>query len=242
MKRLILLTATLLIFIATSTHAQLGSKKVKGNGKITTETRTTGDYSGIKCKGSFDYVLVSGKEGKIILEGESNLLEYIITEVKGGTLIVKTKKRVNLKPNWKKTIKITIPFMDIDNVSLSGSGDLWTEDTIISTNFDATMAGSGDVTIDIEANSIKCRVAGSGDLTLKGTTHDLVAKLAGSGDIHAFKLEANNTTASVAGSGDVAVVSNKSLHARVTGSGDIVYRGNPSTKDTKKIGSGSISK
>lgn len=238
-KKLILLTTAL--FFVSASYAQWGSKKVKGNGNITTETRSTGEYDGIKCAGSFDYILVSGEEGKITLEGESNLLEHIITEVKDGKLIVKTEKRISLRTSWNKTIKITIPFRDINSVSLSGSGDVWTEDTIKTSNFVAALAGSGDVILDLDASSVECRVSGSGDLTLKGNTNDLEAKLAGSGDIHAFGLQSNNTIATVAGSGDIEVVSNASLKARVSGSGDIEYKGNPSKEDTKVSGSGSIS-
>lgn len=240
MKKSILLMIAILF--ATASHAQWwGSKKVKGNGNMTTETRNTGDYDGIKCAGSMDYILVAGTEGKIKLEGESNLLEHIITEIKGGDLIVKVEKDVNLSPSWNKTIKITIPFKDISSVSLAGSGDLWNEDKITATDFDVSLAGSGDVILNVDASSIKGSLAGSGDITLKGNTNYLSVKLAGSGDIHAFSLQANHTEASVAGSGDIEIVSNKSLKARVSGSGDIVYKGKPEKEDTKVSGSGSIS-
>lgn len=246
MKNLINKKTTLLviaILFATASHAQLWKgKKIKGNGNVTTENRTTGDYDGIKCAGSMDYILVAGTEGKIKIEGESNLLEYIVTEVKNGNLVVKTEKAVNLSPSWNKTIKITIPFKDISSVSLAGSGDLWNEDKITTSDFDVSLAGSGDVILNVEASSVKGSLAGSGDLTLKGSTNDLTAKLAGSGDIHGFGLQANNTEVSLAGSGDIRVVSNKAIKARVSGSGDIEYKGNPDKKDTKVSGSGSISK
>lgn len=77
MKKSILVVAILLI--ATTIHAQ---KKIKGNGTMKTITRTTSDYDGIKCAGSFDYILVAGTEGSIKIEGEENLLEYIVTERK----------------------------------------------------------------------------------------------------------------------------------------------------------------
>ncbi len=240
MKKSILVLATVLCTVAA--HAQWwGGKKVKGNGNVTTETRNTSDYDGIKCAGSMDYILVAGAEGKITLEGESNLLEYIITEVKGNNLVVKVKKNVNLKPSWNKTIKITIPFKDISSVSLAGSGDLWNEDKITASDFGVSLAGSGDVILNVEAKNVGASLAGSGDLTLKGRTTDFTAKLAGSGDVHAFGLDADNTTASIAGSGDMEVVSNKYLKARVSGSGDIEYKGNPDKEDTKVSGSGSIS-
>jgi hypothetical protein len=235
MKKLILIAA---ILISSYSFAQ----KVNGNGKVTTITRTTGDYEGIKCSGSFDYILVAGTEGKITLEGEENLLQYVITEVKGNHLIVKVEDRVNLRTSMNKTIKVTIPFKDINSVSLSGSGDLWNEDKITATDFDVTLAGSGDVTVHVEANSISSSLAGSGDLTLKGSTDSLEANVSGSGDFDGSKLESNHTDVSLAGSGDAEVVSNKSLKARVAGSGDIEYSGNPEKEDTKVAGSGSISK
>lgn len=240
MKKSILLLVAILS--VSSINAQWwGGKKIKGNGNMTTETRNTGDYVGIKCAGSMDYILVAGKEGEITLEGESNLLEHIVTEIKDGNLIVKVKNKVNLSPSWNKTIKITIPFEDINNVSLAGSGDLWNEDKIKTNDLSVSLAGSGDVILNVETSSLKGSLAGSGDLTLKGNTNDLSVKVAGSGDISAFGLQANNTTASVAGSGDIEVVSNKSLKARVTGSGDIEYKGNPEKEDTKVTGSGTIS-
>jgi Putative auto-transporter adhesin, head GIN domain len=238
-KSILLIVA---IMFATVSHAQWwGGKKVKGNGNMTTETRNTGDYDGVKCAGSMDYILVAGTEGKIKLEGESNLLEYIITEIKGNDLIIKVEKGVNLSPSWNKTIKVTIPFKDISSVSLAGSGDLWSEDKITASNFNVSLAGSGDMTLNIEATSVEGSLAGSGDITLKGNTNDLSLRLAGSGDIHAFGLQANHTEASIAGSGDIEVVSNQSLKARVSGSGDIEYKGNPSKEDTKVSGSGKIS-
>ncbi|MFK2820802.1 head GIN domain-containing protein [Flavobacteriaceae sp. LMIT009] len=239
MRKLILGMAA--IMCVTVTNAQWwGSKKVKGNGKVTTETRSTGDYDGVKCAGSMDYVLVAGTEGKITIEAESNLMEYIVTEIKNNNLIVKVKKGYNLKPSFNKALKVTIPFKDISSVSLAGSGDVWNEDKIKSNSLDVSLAGSGDMVLDIEANSVEGSLAGSGDMTLKGNTNDLTVKVAGSGDISAFGLQANNTKASVAGSGDIEVVSNKSLYARVSGSGDIEYKGNPDKEDTKVSGSGTI--
>lgn len=240
MKKSIVLFAALML--TSITQAQWwGNEKVKGNGNMTTETRTTGDYDGIKCAGSMDYILVAGTEGNIKIEGEENLLKHIITEVKNGNLVVKVEKGINLRPSLNKTIKVTIPFKDINAVSLAGSGDIWNTDKISATDLKVSLAGSGDIVLDIETTSVKGSIAGSGDLTLKGNTNDLEAKVAGSGDIHAFGLQANNTIVSVAGSGDAEVVSNESIKARVAGSGDIEYRGKPVKEDTKVSGSGTIS-
>lgn len=241
MKHLKLTVIAVLAFVGTTNAQWFGNKKVKGNGNVTKITRSTSDYDAIKCAGSFDYILVAGTEGAITIEGEENLLEYIITEVKGNKLIVKTENGVNLRTSWNKSIKITIPFKDISQVSLAGSGDLWNTDKITASSLDVSLAGSGDVVLDIKADTVEGSIAGSGDLTLKGSTDNLEARVSGSGDFHGFGLQSNHTIVSVAGSGDASVVSNETLKARVSGSGDIEYKGNPKKEDTKVSGSGSIS-
>ena len=240
MKKSILLLVAIL-FISSINAQNWGSKTIKGNGKEATITRKTSDYDGIRCAGWMDFILVKGNEGTITLEGEENLLDHIVTEVQGGDLVIKTENNVNLKTSWNKTIKITIPFEEIDKVTLSGSGDIITRDKIIADDFEAKVSGSGDVVLDIEANEIDAAVTGSGDLTLTGKTNELEVSVTGSGDFHGFKLEANNTDAQVTGSGDIEVVCNNELKARVTGSGDIEYKGNPKREDSKVTGSGSIS-
>ncbi len=237
-QSVLLLSALLFVSLA---QAQWGGKKVKGNGKVTTITRSTSDYDTIKCAGWMDFILVKGKEGKITLEGESNLLEYIITKVENGALIIKVEKGINLKTSWSKNIVITIPFKDVEKLSLAGSGDLVSKNTINANDLQVKLAGSGDIDLDVDTTSIDVSVSGSGDIELKGKTVNLSAKVTGSGDFHGFNLEASNTEAKVTGSGGAEVVSNESLKARVTGSGDIEYKGNPKKEDTKVTGSGSIS-
>lgn len=228
----------LTVFTAFSSFAQWGS--VKGNGNVITENRTTGAYDGVKCAGNMDFILVNGTEGEIKIEAEENLLEYIVTEVRGDNLIVRVQKGKNIKSSRGNGIKITIPVKDISKVSLAGSGDLWNNGTLNSSNLEVSLSGSGDVVLDVNASYIKGALAGSGDLTIKGSTNELVAKIAGSGSFHGNNLQANNTDVAVAGSGDAKVISKESIKARVAGSGDIVYSGNPKKEDTKVAGSGKI--
>jgi hypothetical protein len=240
MKKLSALLLTGLITLSCS--AQWG-KTIKGNGNNVTIERSTGDYDGIAVSGWFDVDLVSGNEGEITLQGEENLLEYIITEVKDGKLVIKTEKGVNLKSSsWKSEIRITVPVQSINSVSMSGSGDIVGKTKIKSDKFSTAMSGSGDITLDIDSSTISASMSGSGDITLSGTTKDFDATVSGSGDIEAYNLEAENVSATVSGSADIQVTAKKSIKARVSGSGDISYRGNPEKVDTKTSGSGDISK
>jgi len=237
-----LLSLSLVLLIATSCSAQWG-KKVKGNGNMTTVERSVGEYDAVGLSGWFDLDLVAGKEGEITLEGESNLLEHIKTEVKNGKLTIKVEKGYNLKPSsWDDGIRITVPIESISSVALSGSGDIVGKTTIKTDDFTTAMSGSGDITLAIESKSVNASMSGSGDINLSGSTTSFEATISGSGDIKAYDLEADNVEAVVSGSADIKVTANKMLKARVSGSGDISYRGNPEKVDTKSSGSGDISK
>ncbi len=240
MKKTTLLGLALLM-VATVT-AQWG-KRIKGNGNVVTIERSVGDYDAVALAGWFDVDLVAGNEGEITLRGEENLLEYIKTEVKNGKLVIKVEKGVNLRPsNWKQGIHITVPIESINSATLSGSGDIVGKTTLKASNFTTNMSGSGDITLAIEANSVTATMSGSGDIRLSGKTSDLEIRISGSGDIKSYDLEAEFVEVTISGSADVEVTANQALKARVSGSGDIRYRGNPKKLDSKTSGSGDISK
>ena len=63
-------------FITANVTAQSwwNSKKIKGNGNVVTETRTTDDYDGVSVGGSFD--VVSGKTKRAPLWMQNSGLEW----------------------------------------------------------------------------------------------------------------------------------------------------------------------
>lgn len=214
--------------------------RIKGNGKIITEKRTTAGYEEINISGFFDVVLVSGTEGAISIEGEENILPHIKVEVEGNVLKISTEKNINI--DTKKGIVLTIPFEQISTLALSGSGDIKTKNTIASPNFKVKLSGSGDITLDVKTTNFEVALSGSGDVVLTGNTDNFVSQTSGSGDVDALNLKAKKANVAISGSGDIKVNCTESLYARVSGSGDIEYKGDPQTKDTKVSSSGEISK
>ncbi|WP_264564095.1 head GIN domain-containing protein [Flavobacterium sp. N3904] len=240
MKKTIQLFVLAALFITTIANAQWTNKKVKGNGKVITEKRTTSGYDEINVSGFFDVVLVSGKEGAISIKGEENLLPYVKVEVDGNVLKIYTEKNVNINTN--KEIVLTVPFEQISFVSLSGSGDLKSKNTIVGSKFTAKLSGSGDLTLDVKTTDFEANLSGSGDVVLTGSSDNFVSKISGSGDVDAADLITKSANLTISGSGDMKVNCSQNLYARVSGSGDIAYKGNPESKDTKVSGSGEISK
>ena len=85
-------------------------------------------------------------------------------------------------------------------------------------------------------------LSGSGDMDLAGSCGKLQVRVSGSGDVNAYELSAREVDAVVSGSADIKVTASEAIKARVSGSGDIHYRGNPEKIDSKTSGSGGVSK
>lgn len=238
MKKLVLLAVLATSFV----NAQdWYGEKVKGNGKEVSEKRSTLEYDVISITGPMDMNLVAGKEGDLTLTGEENLLTYIKTELDGNTLKIFVEKKISLRPSNNKKLIITVPFDKISKVSLAGSGDIMGKDAITGDSFDVRLAGSGDVTLNVNTTNLETAIAGSGNITINGKATNLEAKISGSGDIKCENVISENATASISGSGDIKVNCSKKLVGRISGSGDIRYKGKPESVDKKVNGSGEIS-
>lgn len=214
------------------------SKSIAGNGNITTESISTEDYDNIELMGSMDVHLEEGIEGNITITADENLHEFISVEVISNTLFIKLKENYNTTS--KTGIHITVPYKDISKVKITGSGDINSKDVISVDKFSAAITGSGDINVMLKATEVQAEVRGSGDIKLSGSTAKLDIEIIGSGDFIGYELDSQNTNVTVSGSGDAKVVAKENLAAKVNGSGNITYKGNPQNKNIKNSGSGDI--
>ncbi|MFA5419565.1 MAG: head GIN domain-containing protein [Bacteroidales bacterium] len=126
-------------------------------------------------------------------------------------------------------------------LEIHGSGDAQIGG--IHGSFKLDVAGSGDVEAsDLQLETCAISGSGSGDISLSGSTVELVMTQMGSGDINAYGLKAVNATVSNSGSGDMVVTVAESLQAKLNGSGDLTYRGEPAKVKVVANGSGEVYK
>jgi len=230
-------TVIALVFL-TNCDAQK-NERVKGDGNVINETREVGNFDKMGVSGSFDINLIKGKEGKIEIKIEKNLLPYLITDVENGKLKIKWKKGTNINTN--RGVQLIVYFESLNGVAISGSSNIVSKDVIKSDNFEVAVSGSGDISLNLDTNKTEARVSGSGDLDFRGSSDEFSASVSGSGDIAAVELQTNSADVKISGSGGMTISVSDNLYARVSGSGGIKYRGNPKIEDIKVSGSGKIS-
>jgi hypothetical protein len=236
MFKKIILTA-LILTVTIAVNAQK-NERIKGNGKVVTVNRTTSNFDGVAVGGSFDVILVKGKEGKITIEGEENVIPYIETEMEGDLLKIRFKKNTNI--NTTKKLTVTVYFENIEKVSLAGSGNLTCNETIKSKDFAVALGGSGNITLKVDAKEINSNIAGSGNIELTGTSNEITCSIAGSGSLKSYDLSTDILNTNIAGSGSVKITVKNKIDAKIVGSGSVYYKGNPADIDTKSVGSGSV--
>jgi len=237
--KITLIRSAALLFLASIFTLTVSAQRVKGNGKLIEKTRQVGNFESLGVSGSFDMFLVMGNEGKIELGVEENLEPYLITEVENGKLKIKWKKGSNINTTKKTTV--TVYFEELSGVALAGSGDIISRDAIASDEMDVAVAGSGDIRLELKVNSTQAAVSGSGDIELSGTSTEFDAAVAGSGDIDASELQSQKADLKISGSGTIKASVANEIVARISGSGDIKYKGNPKVEDIKVSGSGKVS-
>lgn len=239
MKTTLIRTLSVFVLLICCAAANVKAQRVKGNGTLIEKTRQVGDFEALGVSGSFDVFLVKGQEGKVIVNVEQNLEPYLITEVQNGTLKVRWKKGSNIRTT--KNTTVTVHFGELNAIALSGSGDIVSRDAITSDELDIAVAGSGDIRLQLDATESNAAVSGSGDIELSGSSKTFEAAVAGSGDIKAYELKSDKAELKISGSGTIHANVASELVARISGSGNIKYKGNPRIEDVKVSGSGNVS-
>lgn len=211
---------------------------VRGNGNVTTESRTVSNFKDIQLRGSMNVHLIKGGDHAVEIQGEENIIPYIETYVNDGKLIVKYTDDVNINTRRDVTVTVTLP--ELQEVDITGSGDITGETKFTGNDeIELGITGSGNMRLNLDAPAIEAKITGSGDIYLSGNTRDIKCSTTGSGKIDATELKAENAVVKTFGSGNIHVFASVKLDATVNGSGDITYKGGGSVS-SKIHGSGSV--
>lgn len=212
---------------------------IHGSGNFTTETRDVSPTNHIESRGNFNVRITQGNVPSVKVEADANLLPYIITQRENGKLVIKTKDNVNLSSIDAITVYITTD--RLEEVELEGSGNISGEGKFTgSDHLKLSIAGTGDITIDVNTPKVNCSIAGTGTINVSGETKDSRVDIAGVGDYKAVDLRSENVDIDVAGSGNAWVYAENSLNVSIAGSGNVYYKGTPATK-SHTAGSGHLS-
>ena len=189
----------------------------EGSGVAATQVRSVDAFSSLDLDGGNNVVIHIGAAQSVVVKGDDNLLARVTTEVQSGKLVIgNTPGRMSSKTPM--SVEVSVP--SLDTLTLSGSGNI--------------------IVSGVDAESFTVSLPGSGTLTASGTTSRLDVTVDGSGTVQFSRLVAADVKATIEGSGSIFVSATKSLDALVSGTGSILYAGNPQQVTKSVTGTGSI--
>jgi hypothetical protein len=212
---------------------------IDGSGRVISEDRTLPAFQSVILNTPAVVTVSQGSPQRVQLTADDNVLPLISTTVRNGDLSI-GYTRPCVRPTSAVQIHVTSP--DISGLSILGAGDIRSAGVIRGSSLTSAITGSGSMNLAAEVSTLKSSITGTGTVVLTGSADDLALSIPGAGTIDASKLKASRVTVEILGSGNALVDVTDSLTVKITGSGSVLYSGNPSSIDQSITGSGIIRK
>jgi hypothetical protein len=189
-----------------------------GSGVAATQARSVPSFTGVDLAGANNVLVHVGARQSVVVHADSNLLGRVTTRVRSGKLVIGTTPG-NLSAESPMFVVVSVP--SLDRLRLQGAGNI-------------SVTG-------INSRTLTVALPGSGNIDAGGTTSKLHVTISGEGTALLRRLIADDATAAVSGDGTIMLTATNRLTARISGTGAILYGGNPAHVAKRVTGSGAIS-
>ena len=227
----LVITASLMI-----TGCSFFENCVEGEGEIVEQTIDLETFNEINLMRNTQVFLKQGNSQSVQIEAPQNIIDLLLTKVEGKTWEIDFSRC----PKTEEPIKIHIQTQNLEEITIEGSGEVYSEEIFETDELHLDITGSGSIEMNLKVKELQTEINGAGDIKLQGETklHDI--EINGSGDIKAYELLSNETGIEINGSGDVKVNVSYSLEVEINGSGDVYYKGNVKEISSEINGSGKL--
>jgi hypothetical protein len=181
------------------------------------QTRAVSAFHSVELVGGNNVVIHVGEKRSVVVRADDNLLGRVTTKVASGKLVIGNTPG-SLRTKSPMSVVVTVPTLSA--VTLAGGGNI--------------------VVVGSKAERLTVTLSGGGNVTGRGIARLLDVTLSGSGTAWFTQLPAHSVHAVLSGSGTIYVTATRRLDAAVSGSGTIIYSGNPQNVTKSVTGSGTI--
>lgn len=231
-------TITLSLVLLLASCGAIFNRGTKGNGNVISEDRKVESFSEIEIGGVFNVILNQGNKEAVTIETDENLVDLIDVKVSNDKLIVDYKDDASIGHSTKLNVFITL--VDITGLSVHGVGDVSVEKALVLDRLNIENTGVGDINLVLDCNDLTVDNSSVGDIILSGRTTTFELNNSGVGDVLAFDLDSKNTVIDNSGVGDVEINATESVSIESSGVGDVVYSGNPKSKNIEDNAVGDV--
>lgn len=227
------------------------------------QVRKVPSFTAISVSSAIDLYLTQSNKNEVAVSATNDeIRDHIITEVVGGTLIIRLGDKGTWF-SWRKwgnyKTKAYVSIKDIDALTASGACNVHLVNTIESPKIRIKLSGASDFKGNIKAgvlmyqltgasdykgeitaNSIDIDGSGASNIELTGSVDDLAIEVSGASSAKLYNLTAKGAILRAAGASYIGVTVTEILRANSSGASIINYKGNPNVKESNTSGASSI--
>ena len=200
----------------------------EGSGNIITEERDVSDFDRVSLSGFGEVTIEQGDEESLTVTTDENIMPYVITKVKGNTLVLDlddTGRNGSYDPT--DGIKFTLVVKDLSRMDISGAGNI-AIDELETEKLVVELSGAGNLEIhSLTADELVVTQSGAGAVFVSGQVKGQDLTFSGVGSYHASELESETAIVLISGAGTATLWATESLDVAISGIGNIIYYGNP---------------
>ena len=192
------------------------SQVIVGNGQLATERRELECFDQIAIHATVDIVYHRGDTCEVRISADSNLIEFIGSEIRGQTLTITAAR------SYQSTNMVNVKIV---SQSLESFEVLSTSDAELTS---------------LNARSFSLNVEGTGDVRAEGKVETLNVTANGTSTLDLKKLRAETAHVRISGTSDLSVFASETLTVDLNGTGDVFYYGQPKTVQKRILGVGTV--
>ena len=185
-----------------------------------------------------DLYVTQGNTISLEIEADKSFMDKIITEVKGHELHIYTQTRIS----WKRTTvpKVHLTINQLNRIVCSAGADVYTQNSIKADTLELKASSGADLYATVDTKLLKLKSSSGSDIKVKGKSRSLIASAGSGSDIIADDLAAKYVKVSTSSGSDAKVYALESIDAHASSGSDIIFYGNPTTKNIEKSSGGDV--
>ena len=238
MKTTFKILALLIVLTLTSCNANLNlGNGVDGSGNIITEKRTINEnFDKISSSTGVTVIVEQGTPTDIEVETDDNLMQYVITKVENGTLIVKIEGNINTM----SSIDVRVKMNSIVGLEASSGSSITSKNTLKGNTIAVKSSSGSEIEAVLEYENVSCESSSGSNITVSGKTLKLETASSSGSEINANQLAANDVFAQSSSGSSTSVKPIVKLDAKASSGSSIDYVQTPKTITKEETSGGSV--
>ena len=198
-------------------------------GEHSTLRRSVATFDAIRATDRLDIILYqdSTKENGVVVEGPSNLLGQIQTEVIDGVLVIDNHMTCNFVRKMDQEIRIHVNVADLRRIEVESAVNIQCADTLHLNELYLLHQGLSDVQLTVDCQDVFVHSYNAAYTELKGKSDRLRGSIEDASDLDARALEAREVLLDVHSPLDCYIDGKELIYVGIYNSGNIYYKREP---------------